>query len=150
MAETLGLFDKILGLLTHIWDYIFPPKPELCFEDHLFTHRSESLRYDYNTLKIRGKIFIINRGKKPTTIRNMSLIRMIPDYLEHYESSQLESITLLPGEENDFFHIFRFWRDTEEFPKHDEIQLDIEFRHSEGTNITHVVSKAYVQTYHHM
>ena len=149
LAENLGLLDKIIGLLTHIWNYIFPPKPKLCFEDQLFTHRSESFRHNYNMLKIRGRIFIINRGKKPTTIRNISIIRMIPDYLEHYEPSQPDSIRLLPGDENDFFHVFRFWRDTEKFPKPDEIQIDIEFRHSEGINIIHAVSKPRTQVLHH-
>jgi len=66
--ENIALIDRLIGWFERIWHAINPPKPSLNFEEKDFVHWYDE---DSSQSGIIVEMFIINRGKKPTTIRKI-------------------------------------------------------------------------------
>ena len=121
--------------LEKIWFYFFPPKPKLSFERKDFTHWYEE---DNNQSGIIAEMFIINRGKKTTTIRDVDIIKMVPDHLKDKGFTRTKPFELPIGKDTKYRDIFFFKGD---YLKYDEIEVDLEFTHTEGVEVVHAVSK---------
>lgn len=129
--------EIILGLAERLWSLVFPPKVELSFERKDFVHWYEE---DNSQSNISADMFIINRGKKTTAIREVRIIKMAPDHLEDkgYWPPMTKAIELPPGKDIRYRYTFYFKKD---HLRHDEIEVDLEFIHTEGNEVVHAVSK---------
>jgi len=112
-----------------------PPEPKLSFERKDVVHWYEE---DNNQSGIIADMFIINRGSKTTTIREVDIINMVPDHLEFKGFIRTKPFELPIGKDTKFHFTFFFKGD---HLRHDEIELDLEFTHTEGIEIVHAVSK---------
>ena len=101
--ESIPLINTILGWLKSIWNKIFPPKPQLHFEEQEIEHWHNVEDYQSG---INVRMFIINRGKKPTTIRKIRMTRMEPDHLEYLHAKRVNPIELGVGKDTRFIYIF--------------------------------------------
>lgn len=130
MAENI-----ILGLLERFWSFAFPPRTKLYFERKDFVHW-----YNEDDFRsgITAEMFIINRGKKTTTIREVDIIKMVPDHLEYKFFNRTKNFELLPGKDVPYRFTFFFRGD---YLRYDEIEIDVEFTHTEGVEKVHAVSK---------
>jgi len=131
MEDPAGL----LNWLERLWFLFFPPKPKLSFEKKNFVHWYEE---DNSQSGINANMFIINRGKKTTTIREVRIIKMVPDHLEDKGYWPTKAFELPVGKDIRYRNTFFFRGD---HLRDDEIKVDLEFIHTEGVEVVPAVSK---------
>ncbi len=132
--ENVGVISQLFGLLERIWRYIVPAKPKLSFEaieaEHWYNKDD-----DQSGLSI--KMFIINRGNKPTTIRDINITLMNPDHLEYHRPMWKSPIDLPVGKDTKFSYTF-FFRGAH--LRYGEVKYTLEFKHTEGVEEVEIVS----------
>ena len=69
--DIIGILSGLVGLLEKVWYIPFPPKADLRFEEIDCVHWYDK---DNSQSGIIVEMFIINRGKKPTTIRKIDIV----------------------------------------------------------------------------
>jgi hypothetical protein len=133
--EELSILNIIIGWLKSLWHIPFPPKPQLKFEEQEIEHW---FNIDEKKSGINVKMFIINRGKKPTSIRKICMTRMEPDHLKYLFEIRAKPFELKVGKDTPYRTTY-FFRGS--YLRYDEIEFDLEFTHTEGTEKITCLSK---------
>ena len=132
--ENVGVISQLIGLLERFWRYIIPAKPKLSFE-------AIEAEHWYNKDDVQSalsiKMFIINRGNKPTTIRDINITLMSPDHLKYHRPMWKSPIDLPVDKDTMFSYAFFFRGD---HLRYGEIKYTLEFKHTEGVEELEVVS----------
>ena len=133
--ETIGIIDQLIGLFERFRHAFFPPKPDLHFEEQDFVHW-----YDVDIFQsgIIAEMFIINRGKKTTSLRKVDIIKMNPDHLQYKRRAKTYQIELPKDEDTRFRETFFFTGDHLGYKK---IEFKLEFTHTEGRETINCESK---------
>ena len=133
--EAVSLLDPLTRFLKWIYRIFVPPKPKLCFEEIETAHWYDK---DDDRSGVSLRMFIINRGNKPTTIRNVDIVKMNPDHLKYRFNIRFRNPFELPiGKDTSYSNTFFF---KGAYLKYKIIKLEIEFTHTEGTEVLPVVS----------
>ena len=125
--ENIPIIPTILDLFGRIWHSLFPPKPNLSFEAQDFAHWYNKAQGQSGIIV---EMFIINRGKKPTTIRKIDIISMNPDHLQYKQRVRTKSLELPIGKDTKYRDTFFFLGD---HLRYKTIKFMLEFTHTEGT-----------------
>lgn len=133
--ETIGIIDRLIGLFDRFKHVFFPPKPNLNFEAIDCVHW-----YDKNNSQsgIIVEMFIINRGKKPTTIRKIDIVSMTPDHLQYKQWVRTDPIELLTDKDTKYRETFFFRGD---HLRYEKIKFVLEFTHTEDKDTLELESK---------
>jgi len=135
--ETVSIIERLVSWAQALRHIIFPSKPELHFESVEAEHYVSGEDTPHERSLIRVKMFIRNSGKT-TTIRKIRIVNMNPDYLAKQLMIGTKSFEVLEGKDRECDEHFSFYGTM--FAGVDRIELDLEFTHTEGIKLLHVVS----------
>jgi len=131
------IFEWILRFLN--WLKNIFKNPELHFEMVEARHYVSGVDTLHERSIIRVKMFIRNSGKN-TTIRKIRIVNMNPDYLAKQLKIDTKSFEIPEGKDRECDEFFSFYGTM--FAGVDSIELDLEFTHTEGIKLLHVISRA--------
>ncbi len=124
--QNVGIVSQLIGILEKLWHLVVPANPKLSFEAIEAEHW---YNIDDNQSGLSIRMFIINRGRKTTTIRDINLTKMSPDHLEYHRPMWKSPLELPIGKDTRFSYLFFFKGD---HLRYREIKYSMEFKHTEG------------------